>query len=73
MLMLTEPLYVPAASPEAFTLTETRSFPRERLPVDGLTLIHEALLVTVHFFDTIEFLLNVIVCDAGTGLLADAL
>jgi hypothetical protein len=31
------------------------------VPVDGLTLIHDALPVTVQFFDTIEFLLNVIV------------
>ena len=73
MAILTVPLYVPPAMPDAFTLTVIWSFSLEMVPVDGLTVIHDVLPEAVQLLVTMEFLLNVIVCGDGVGALVDAL
>jgi hypothetical protein len=73
MVMFNVPLYVPEASPVAFTATDIWFCCLERVPVDGLTVIQVAVPEAVQLLDTIEFLLNVTVWGGGVGLLSDAL
>lgn len=63
---------MPAAKPEAFTLTVIWSCSLAIVPVDGLTEIHAVLSEAVQLREIMEFLLNVTVWDGGVGDPLDA-